>query len=86
MTLHPQHACSIPKETARIARAVSPQGKLSMKMRDALGTIYQDKSFAPLFLQNGRPVEVPLRLAFITGVQFLEELQIDKQRTPEKED
>ena len=45
-----------------------------MKMRDALGTIYQDEPFAHLFPHNGRPVEAPWRLAFITVVQFLEEL------------
>jgi transposase len=45
-----------------------------MKMRDALGTIYQDESFAHLFPQNGRPVEAPWRLAFITVVQFMEGL------------
>ncbi len=45
-----------------------------MKMRDALGTIYQDQSFAHLFPQNGRPVEAPWRLAFITVVQFIEGL------------
>ncbi|HEY7419546.1 MAG TPA: IS1182 family transposase [Ktedonobacteraceae bacterium] len=74
MTLHPQHEFSIPEETARVARAVYPKGNLYMKMRDTLGTIYQDESFAYLFPQNGRPVEAPWRLAFITVVQFLEEL------------
>jgi hypothetical protein len=74
MTLHPQQEFAIPEETARVARAVYPKGNLYMKVRDALGTIYQDESFAPLFPQNGRPVEAPWRLAFITVVQFLEEL------------
>jgi transposase len=74
MTLQPQHEFSIPEETARVARAAYPKGNLYMKMRDALGTIYQDKSFAQLFPQNGRPVEAPWRLAFITVVQFIEEL------------
>src|SRR6266568_3497022 len=74
MTLHPQHAFSIPEETARVARAAYPKGNLYMKMRDALGTIYQDESFAHLFPQNGRPVEAPWRLAFITVVQFIEGL------------
>lgn len=45
-----------------------------MKMRDALGTIYQDESFAHVFPQNGRPVEAPWRFAFITMVQCMEEL------------
>jgi transposase len=65
---------SIPEETARVARAVYPKGNLYMKMRDALGTIYQDESFAHLFPQNGRPAEAPWRLAFITVVQFIEGL------------
>src|SRR5690348_10957997 len=74
MTLHAQHEFSIPEETARVARAVYPKGNIYMKMRDALGTIYQDESFAHLFPQNGRLVEAPWRLAFITVVQFMEEL------------
>ena len=74
MTLHPQQEFSIPEETARVAHAVYPNGNVYMKMRDALGTIYRDESFAHLFPQNGRPVEAPWRLAFITVVQFIEEL------------
>jgi transposase len=74
MTLQPQHEFSIPEETARVARAAYPKGNLYMKMRDALGTIYQDASFAHLFPQNGRPAEAPWRLAFITVVQFMEGL------------
>jgi len=74
MTLHAQQEFSIPQETARVARAVYPHGNVYRKMRDALGTMYQDESFAHLFPQNGRPVEAPWRLAFITVVQFIEEL------------
>ncbi|GAC1350995.1 MAG: hypothetical protein NVSMB27_38870 [Ktedonobacteraceae bacterium] len=74
MTLHSQTEFSIPEETARVARAAYPKGNLYMKMRDAWGTIYQDESFAHLFPQNGRLVEAPWRLAFITVVQFLEGL------------
>ena len=39
MTLHSQREFSIPDETARVARAAYPKGNLSMKMRDALGTM-----------------------------------------------
>ena len=74
MTLHCQNEFAIPEETARVARAAYPKGNLYMKMRDALGTIYQDESFAHLFPANGRPVEAPWRLAFITVVQFMEGL------------
>ena len=51
-----------------------PKGISYMHMRDALGMIYQDESFAHLFPQNGRAVEAPWRLAFITVVQFIEGL------------
>ena len=74
MTLHSQREFSIPEETSRVARAAYPKGNLYMKMRDALGTMYHDESFAHLFPQNGRPVEAPWRLAFITVVQFIEGL------------
>ena len=74
MTLHPQNEFSIPEETARVARATYPKGNLYIKVRDALGTMYQDEAFAHLFPQNGRPVEAPWRLAFITIVQFIEGL------------
>lgn len=75
MTLHSQNDFSIPEETARVARAAYPKGNLYMKMRDALGTMYQDESFAHLFPQNGRPAEAPWRLALISVVQFIEELE-----------
>src|SRR5712692_9377608 len=74
MTLQPQNELSIPEETARVARAAYPKGNIYIKMRDVLGTIYQDESFAHVFPQNGRPVEAPWRLALITVIQFMEEL------------
>ncbi len=74
MTLHPQEEFSIPEETVRVAHAAYPKGNVYIKMRDALGTIYQDQTFAHLFPHNGRSVEAPWRLALITVMQFLEEL------------
>ena len=74
MTLHSQQQFTIPEETARVAHAAYPHGTTVMKMRDALGSLYEDQSFAHLFPQNGRPVEAPWRLALITVLQFMEEL------------
>lgn len=74
MTLPPPNDFSIPEETARIAHAAYPKGNMYLKLRDALGTIYQDQSFAHLFPHDGRPAEAPWRLALITVLQFLEEL------------
>ena len=59
MTLHPNSEMSIPEETIRVAHAAFPQGNIYLLLRDALGTIYQDHSFAHLFPQNGRPVQAP---------------------------
>ena len=69
MTLHAQTEWTI-----RVAHAAYPHGNTLMKMRDALGTLYQDQSFAALFPHNGRSVEAPWRLALITVLQFMEEL------------
>lgn len=74
MTLQSQNEFSIPEETVRVARAAYPKGNICIKMRDTLGTIYQDESFAHLFPHNGRPTEAPLRLALITILQFMEDL------------
>src|SRR5579885_3295145 len=74
MTLHAQTEFTIPEETIRVARAAYPHGNTLMKIRDALGTIYQDQAFAELFPHNGRAVEAPWRLALITLLQFMEEL------------
>ncbi len=74
MTLHVQTSFSIPEETIRVARAAYPHGNTLMRLRDELGTIYQDQTFASLFPHNGRSVEAPWRLALITVLQFMEEL------------
>jgi transposase len=74
MTFQPQSGFSIPEETVRVARAAYPRGNIYMKMREALGPIYQDQQFAHLFPHNGRPAEAPWRLALILIMQFMEEL------------
>jgi transposase len=49
-----------------------------MRMRDELGTIYQDEAFAHLFSHTGQPAEAPWRLALVTVMQFAEGLS-DRQ-------
>ena len=56
MTLHAQTEFSIPEETIRVARAASPHKNTLIKMRDALGTLYQDQSFAVSFLIMTEPL------------------------------
>lgn len=78
MSLKPQGISPIPEETARIARAAYPKGNVYMHMRDELGTIYEDESFANLFSTTGQPAEAPWCLALITIIQFAEGLS-DRQ-------
>src|SRR5690349_20549529 len=78
MTLNPQVAFVIPAETVRIAQAAFPQPSIYMRMRDELGSIYDDQSFAPLFASRGQPALSPARLALVTVMQFAEGLS-DRQ-------
>ena len=64
----------IPEQTIQVARAAFPKGNPSMRMRDALGSISMDQTFAALFSYTGRPAEAPAQLALLTVRQFAEGL------------
>ncbi len=78
MSLHPQAIGPVPEETARVARAVFRKGNLYVRIRDELGTIYDDPLFAALFPDVGQPALAPWRLALVCVFQFLEGLS-DRQ-------
>lgn len=78
MSLHPQPVGPVPEETARVARAAFPRGNRAMRMRDAIGVIYTDEAFAPVFSWRGQPAETPWRLALVTILQYAEGLS-DRQ-------
>jgi len=78
MSLKPESVPPIPEETERVAKAVFPKGNIYMRMRDQLGTFYQDEQFASLFPNQGQPAECPWRLALISVMQFVENLS-DRQ-------
>jgi transposase len=78
MSLKPEPIPAIPKETKRIAKASFPKGNIYMRMRDEMGTFYQDEQFASLFPNQGQPAECPWRLALISVMQFVENLS-DRQ-------
>jgi len=59
MSLKAQAVCPVPQETARVARAAYPKGKIYMQMRDVLGSVYTDEDFADLFPKEGQPAEAP---------------------------
>ena len=80
MSLKPEPIGPIPPETARLAKAVFPEGCTFIKMRDELGTLFQDEMFAALFPKDGQPALAPWRLALITIMQFTDGLS-DRQAT-----
>lgn len=77
MSLHPQLLVPVPEETARVARAAYPKGNLYMRIRDELGTIYEDQMFAHLFPHCGQPAEAPWRLLLVC---LLKDSPINKRR------
>ena len=70
MSLKPEPIGPVPEETARLAKAVFPEGCTFIKMRDELGTLFQDEMFAALFPKEGQPALAPWRLALVTIMQF----------------
>lgn len=74
MSLKPLDLTPVPSETARVARAAFPKGNLYLKLRDELGTIFQDETFTAFFSARGCPAESPARLALVTLFQFAESL------------
>ena len=78
MSLRPEPIGSVPEATARIARAVFRRGNVYLRLRDELGTIYVDETFASLFPTRGQPAEAPWRLAVVMVLQFAEGLS-DRQ-------
>lgn len=78
MSLHTDPIGPVPEETARVARAAFRKGNLYLRIRDELGTIYDDALFADLFSPTGQPAETPWRLALVSVLQYLEDLS-DRQ-------
>jgi transposase len=57
-----------------VARAAFPQGNPYLTLRDRLGVIFEDDDFVDLYPNNGHPGLSPWRLAWITIMQFREQL------------
>lgn len=74
MSMNPQTPGTIPEGTARIARAACPRGTLAMRLRDALGEVYQDEQFVELYPAQGQPAYAPWRLGGVTVLQYTENL------------
>ena len=78
MTMWPRSGRAVPAGTAQVARAAFPNGCLAIRVRDALGELFEDAEFAGLFAVRGRPAVSPARLALVLVLQFAEGLS-DRQ-------
>jgi transposase len=78
MTMWPRSGRAVPAATAQVARAAFPKGCLAIRIRDALGELFDDAQFAGLFATRGRPAVSPARLALVSVLQYVEGLS-DRQ-------
>lgn len=74
MSSTPETTSSIPAETVRVARAAFRKGNLCVTLRDQLGDLFTDQTFAALFATTGRPAESAGCLAWVSVLQFVEDL------------
>lgn len=74
MSLKPRQIPDIPEETVRIAKSAFRKGNPYMKMRDELGTFFNDEQFLDLYPIDGQPAFSPWRLALVCVMQFAENL------------
>jgi len=77
MSLQPQ-TYTVPEETARVARAIFPEGNLYMNWYDRLGMLFEDVEFQHLYPQDGHAAYSPARLTLELLLQFAEGLS-DRQ-------
>lgn len=75
MSLKPELIPLIPDETKRVAQGAFPTGNLYMRLRDELGTFYQDEQFVSWFPRLGQAALWPWRLALISVMPFVENLR-----------
>jgi transposase len=71
--LHP-----VPAETARVAHAAFPDGNVYLRLRDELGTVFDDALFTAVYASEGHPALHPWQLALVSVMQFMENLS-DRQ-------
>jgi transposase len=68
----------VPELTARVVRASFPKGTLAVRIRDLLGPVFTDETFAQAFPGRGRPAVSPGALALVSVLQYSEGLS-DRQ-------
>jgi transposase len=74
MSMQPKPWPEVPADTARVAGKAFRKGALAIRVRDQLGSWYDDESFAPAYGARGKPGISPAQLAMVTVLQFTENL------------
>jgi transposase len=74
MSLPRDYLSPIPPETVRVAQAAFPGGNVYMRMREELGTLFDDEQFAAVYAREGQPALHPWQLALVSVMQFAENL------------
>ncbi|MGW8687050.1 IS1182 family transposase [Streptomyces sp. NPDC055817] len=74
MSLEPRADRGVPELTARVVRASFPKGTLAVRVREALGPLFEDESFTEAFPGRGRPAVSPGALALVSVLQYAEGL------------
>ncbi|MFE9886933.1 IS1182 family transposase [Streptomyces scopuliridis] len=72
MLLESRRDVGVPELTARVVRASFPKGTLAIRVREALGPLFEDDSFAEAFPARGRPAVSPGALALVSVLQYAE--------------
>lgn len=74
MSLESRDDRGVPELTARVVRASFPKGTMAVRLREALGPVFEDESFAEAFPKRGRPAISPGALALVSVLQYAEGL------------
>jgi transposase len=74
MSMQPQPWPEVAEQTAQVAKMAFPKGALAIRLRDELGSWYEDADFAVAYPVRGKPGISPAQLAMVTVLQFTENL------------
>ncbi|MCA1673177.1 MAG: transposase, partial [Actinobacteria bacterium] len=70
MSMRPRPWPEVPVQTSRVVGKAFPKGTLPIRVRDQLGSWYDDEVFTVAYGVRGRAGISPARLAMVTVLQF----------------